>query len=75
LDSLHSPYFTIDKIYENPRNVFSDFSYDHTNNQFLMHPFTGIRIDGVLTARTECMHRRTDDGDSCSYSFAKSFDL
>ena len=75
LDSLHSPYFTIDKIYENPRNVFSDFSYDHTNNQFLMQPFTGIRIDGTLTARTECLHRRTDDGDSYSYSFTKSFDL
>ena len=54
LDSLHLPYFTITKIWENPTNVFTDFSYDQAENQFLMHPFAGLRIDGEIIARLEC---------------------
>lgn len=55
LSDLHLPYFEITKIWEKPQNVFSDFSYDPTSNQYLTHPFTGIRIDGEIVARLECI--------------------
>lgn len=54
LDSLHLSGFEITKIYEKPEAIFNDFSYVHTDNQFLMHPFTGLRIDGVITAKYDC---------------------
>lgn len=57
LNDLHLPYLTIEKIWENPKNVFADFDYDPTANQYLMHPYTGLRIDGILTTRLECVTR------------------
>lgn len=55
LEGLHLQGFEMEKIYENPKNVFADFSYDYTGNQFLMQPFAGLRIDGYITARVECI--------------------
>ena len=55
LNSLRIPYFTITRIFEKPSNVFADFSYVHTDNQFLMHPYAGLRIDGEIVARVECL--------------------
>lgn len=54
LDGLHLAGLTLTRIYENPKNVFADFSYDYTDNRFLMQPFAGLRIDGILTARADC---------------------
>lgn len=54
LTSSHLSGFNVEKIYEHPKNVFTDFSYDHTENQFLMHPYTGLRIDGTIIAKIEC---------------------
>lgn len=45
----------ITRIYERPQNIFGDFSYDYTNNQFLMSPYAGLRIDGTLTTKVECV--------------------
>ena len=47
-------WLTMNKIYERPENIFSDFSYDYTNNQFLMAPYAGIRIDGEMLVRVPC---------------------
>lgn len=54
LDSAHFSWFTIKKIYEKPENVFDDFSYDYTNNQFLMAPYAGLRIDGDMVVTIPC---------------------
>lgn len=57
LGVLNHPRFawmTLGKIYERPENIFADFSYDHTNNQFLMSPYAGLRIDGEMSVRVPC---------------------
>lgn len=54
LNQLRFPTLQINRIYEKPQNVFADFSYEHTNNQFLMSPFAGLRIDGTIEARIPC---------------------
>ena len=72
LNNLHIAGFSVTRIYEKPDNVFADFSYDHANNQYLMHPFAGLRIDGIMTARADCFidtHQSVGDG-----SFSDSFD-
>ena len=61
--------FSIDRIYKDPKNVFADYSYEHTNNQFLMSPYAGIRIDGTIATRVPCML-----GGSFNDSFNDSFD-
>lgn len=74
LNALRLPYFQITRIYEKPSNVFADFSYNHADNQFLMSPFTGLRIDGEITARVDCVTLSTADGDSYNNAFANDFD-
>ena len=74
LNSLRLPYLKITKIWEKPTNVFTDFSYDHTSNQFLMHPFTGLRIDGEMIARLDCPNV-VRSGDSFSNSFDNGYDI
>lgn len=54
IKSAHNPHFEVSRIYENPRNVFNEFSYDHTDNQFLMSPYSGLRIDGTITIAVPC---------------------
>jgi hypothetical protein len=49
-----SSWLTLGKLYEKPENVFADFSYEHYNNQFLMSPYAGVRIDGEMTLRIPC---------------------
>ena len=74
LNSLRLPYLKITKIWEKPTNVFTDFSYDPTSNQFLMHPFTGLRIDGEMIARLDCPSV-VRSGDSFSNSFDNGYDI
>lgn len=74
LNSLRLPYMKITKIWEKPTNVFTDFSYDPTSNQFLMHPFTGLRIDGEMIARLDCPNV-VRSGDSFSNSFDNGYDI
>ena len=47
-------WLTMNRIYERPENIFADFSYDYTNNQFLMAPYAGLRIDGEMIVRVPC---------------------
>lgn len=74
LNALRIPYFTITRIFEKPSNVFADFSYVHTDNQFLMHPYAGLRIDGEIVARVDCLRPASAEGDSYGKSFDNSFD-
>ena len=47
--------YSLEYIYEQPQNVFKDFDYDHKVNQFLMHPYGGLRIDGELRVNVPCL--------------------
>lgn len=59
LSGLHlNPAIEITKVYEKPQNVFADYSYDYTSNQFLMSPYAGLRIDGVMYAKIPCFERQ-----------------
>ena len=51
---LRSGRMTIDKVYERAENVFREFDYDEIDNQFMMHPFAGFRIEGELIVDTLC---------------------
>jgi len=74
LHNVHSPNFSITRIYEKPQNVFADYSYDHTQNQYLMSPFAGLRIDGFMEASVPCMPNRLSMGDSFNDDYQNSFD-
>jgi hypothetical protein len=59
LKALTSTFFregsiTITRLYERAENVFNGFSFDETENQFLMHPFAGFRINGTAEIEDEC---------------------
>jgi len=47
--------FTINRIYERPDNVFSNYTLDEVDNQYLMSPFWGIRLTGELTIKDDCI--------------------
>lgn len=74
LNGLHSPIFSIARIYEKPQNVFSEYTYDFVNNQYLMSPYAGLRIDGEIIARIPC-DMTLDGRGSFNDDFNNSFDL
>lgn len=45
----------VTKIYEQAENIFKGFSLKEVDTQFLMQPFAGLRIEGTLTYREECV--------------------
>lgn len=45
----------ITRIYERAENVYKGFSLDEVDNQFLMHPYWGIRLEGTMTANPPCL--------------------
>lgn len=44
----------INKSYEQAQNIYSGFTLDENDNQFLMHPYGGVRFDGVLEFMEYC---------------------
>lgn len=54
LSRIRTPHIIWSKVYERPENIFSDFSYDFTSNQFLMYPYAGIRIEGEIFTDFTC---------------------
>lgn len=46
---------TVEEIYEKAENIFRGYSIREIDTQYLMQPFAGIRIDGTLTYREECI--------------------
>jgi len=44
----------VNKIYEEAENIYRGFTLDEIDNQFLMHPFAGFRIDGELSIEEPC---------------------
>ena len=45
---------TIERIYERAENVFSGFTLDECDNQYLMSPYWGMRITGELITNEDC---------------------
>lgn len=45
---------TVNRIYEQAQNVYRGYSLDEVDNQFLIHPFGGFRVDGVLAFDELC---------------------
>lgn len=46
---------TVEEIYEKAENIFRGYSIREIDTQYLMQPFAGIRIDGTLTYREDCI--------------------
>ena len=45
----------ITRIYEQAENIFKGYSLKEIDTQFLMQPFAGLRIEGTLIYREECI--------------------
>lgn len=45
----------VTRIYEQAENIFKGFSLKEVDTQFLMQPFGGLRIEGTITYREECV--------------------
>lgn len=43
------------RMYETAENIFKGYSLKEIDTQFLMHPFGGLRIEGTLIYREECL--------------------
>lgn len=45
---------TVNQIYERVENIYRGYSLSEIDNQFLMHPYAGLRITGVLQFMELC---------------------
>lgn len=52
---LHNGRITINRIYERAENIYRGYSLSEIDNQFLMHPYYGMRFDGVLEFSELCI--------------------
>jgi len=46
--------FSITNIYEKAENIYKDFSLKEVDNQFMMHPYAGIRFQGEVIYNESC---------------------
>ena len=53
---LKSGSMQINKVYEKAENIFTGFTLDEIDNQFLMHPFAGFRFAGELGISETCIN-------------------
>lgn len=45
----------INRIYERAENIYRGYSLSEIDNQFLMHPFCGLRFDGTIKMAQPCI--------------------
>jgi len=45
---------TIATIFEQAENIYKGYSLKEIDNQFLMHPFAGLRIEGEIIVKEPC---------------------
>lgn len=45
---------SIDKIYHLAENIYREFTLTEVDNQFLMHPYAGFRLEGELIYEEPC---------------------
>lgn len=46
---------TVTRLYELAENIYQGFTLDEVDNQFLMHPYGGLRVDGEIYAVENCL--------------------
>lgn len=46
---------TAEKLYELAENIYQGFTLDEIDNQFLMHPYGGLRVEGEISATGNCI--------------------
>ena len=44
----------VNRIYERPENIYRGYTLSEIDNQFLMHPYAGVRFDGILEYNELC---------------------
>lgn len=54
---------TVARIYDRVENIYRGYSLSEIDNQFLMHPFGGFRIDGEIEYDEEC-YATSEDGNN-----------
>lgn len=47
-------HLSIDRIYHLAENIYREFSLTEVDNQFLMHPYAGFRLEGDLIFEEPC---------------------
>jgi hypothetical protein len=52
---LRNGHIEVSRVWHNAENVFRGFTLDEVDNQFLMAPFAGFRIQGELTLTNDCV--------------------
>jgi hypothetical protein len=45
---------TVNRIYERAENIYKGYTLSEIDNQFLMHPYYGMRFDGILEFEEYC---------------------
>lgn len=45
----------ISRIYDRAENIYRGFSLDEVDNQYLIHPYGGFRIEGTLEYSEDCV--------------------
>lgn len=44
----------VEGIEEDPEAIFREYTFNEIDDQFLMHPYSGIRVNGTLHYRSKC---------------------
>ena len=52
---LRNGRFAAEKLYELAENIYQGFTLDEIDNQFLMHPYGGLRVEGEISATGNCI--------------------
>ena len=52
---------TVNQIYERVENIYRGYSLSEVDNQFLMHPYAGFRITGILEFAELCFVEAEND--------------
>ena len=52
--------FVINRVYELAENIYRGFSLDEVDNQFLMQPYGGIRLEGEIWVTKTCTHQQAN---------------
>lgn len=48
-------WITINQVYEKAENIFDGYTLEEVDNQFLMHPYAGLRFEGEMTINQPCI--------------------
>lgn len=52
---LSQGHLEINRCYDLSENIYREFTISEIDNQFLMHPYSGFRFDGILTFTQPCI--------------------